>query len=147
MPSALPTVSQYSYCTPIKNVVPPMTTIDFKPCITISGVYDGTSVATRSVQGSACPATKSHLNELLTCKITSVSSRPNGAGVVDQVTMDLNWDFAVVATSPISEGDVAVVSITYLESDTLTLNVATSPTGAHTPTSSLSEYYSGSFIG
>ena len=116
-----------------------VTSVNFKPCMTVTDVYDGTSAASRSIQPPAdstqpggCPSYVYNWGSALACQVVSTGSHTTGTGAVDVVTMSLDWNNTVV----ISYFYGSCVQ-TLEENDTMTLTVRTSANGTRSGSSTV----------
>lgn len=107
--------------------------VTFKPCMTVTDAYNGTSAynvsilpPANSTKAGGCPQYIAHLDSSLACTVTGSGSYASGSSVTDYVNMDLEWDNSTVA---------GPIVVTELETDTMKISVTTSAKGQHTASS------------
>lgn len=128
-PAALPQTTKDKYCwANTRPISGRGTGIAFAPCLSVTDVYDGTSTAPRSIQGSGC-TDGSFVAEAMTCTVTSTGSRWNGSANVDYMTLKALWDGEVVIVG--YQGQT--FTTTTLEEDLITVEIVTPPNGYPAP--------------
>lgn len=129
-----PRTSTYTYCA--RRTQPTAigrSNVNFIPCMKVTDDYNGTRADSVRIQPPAdsrahggCPSFIATAFSSLICKVTGTSNHAAGSSVVDQVTMRLDWDNNVF----ISAGQYGSCILTLLETDTMTMTVTTSASGA-----------------
>ena len=134
--TSTPHTSSYSFCISDTGPLVLSFSIPIRPCMVVTDVYNGTSASSKSISvptsKGTCPskgAENDYQFEQLGCEVESTSRHAQGNSNVDVVKLLVIYEETLVIPY---DG----MSIPSLESDELTMDVTTSPTGVRKTSSS-----------